>query len=174
MSTPMHSELIKVPTPRVFTTNQTADAAAAPTTSATEPSVSAVDGIIRNGGSMAKIVGFGTDAANETFSCDIHGWFESGGDTTIWYSVHLYALTFTLGTRTGVAGTDVLDTELFADTVVAGSYQATFGGDNWVGLLSPAGNGGAMALIPTVGATYLEFDVYDGTTASCNVLCGIL
>ena len=123
---------------------------------------------------MLKVIGFGTDAANETFSCNIWGWSRTPSATPIWIPTRLMTATFTLGTQTGAAGADILDTELIADTVVAGAFQPTFGGDNWIGLLSPADNTTAMILLPTIGTEYIEFDVFDVSTASCNVLAGVI
>ena len=175
MSTPGHSEIVKAPCKRVFATNQTDNSAGSdPGASASEPVVSNVNGIIHGGGSMLKIIGFGTDAANEVFSCNIWGWYCSAGSALIWTSQLLCTLSFTLGARTGVAGLDVSDTELFADTVVAGSFVSQFGGDDWIGLSSPADDTQALALVPVIGAYYIEFDVFDSTTASCNILAGVI
>lgn len=65
---------------------------------------------------------FGTDAANETGKIQAWGWSairSATGKKVLWIPRPICEFTLTLGTAAGVAGTEVDENQLFADTLVA-------------------------------------------------------
>ena len=68
------------------------------------------------------VMPFGTDAANETGKLQLWGWSavrSPSGGKVLWIPRPICELTATLGTAAGVAGSEVDENQLFADTLVA-------------------------------------------------------
>lgn len=106
---------------------------------------------------------FGTDAANETLKAMLLGW-ERVADGTLWLPNPLWEVTATLGTQTGVAASDILNTDLIADTItLTTGYTAGQG----IILNSPAND--RMANIKSELRGYSLFEViFDRNSSSAS------
>lgn len=112
---------------------------------------------------------YGGDAENETFKLRVIGW--KATTNGLWVPTILAELTCTLGTATGVDGSDVENEMFFADTLVlAAGYSS-----DAVRVTSPANNTVARALVDLEGHRKVEvtFD-RNGSAASCNALYALL
>lgn len=148
-------------------TNATSTSFSAPAATTTKPSGDGVVNLRRFGTipEWVAVLPFGTGDADDVFEMWITGWRKIG---TLWIPNRLVKLTCTLGTAVGVAGTAVVATELFADTITASggianvSYQ----------LFSPTDNTPAHALVAPNGCELLEFtfDTTTGDPTGCNAL----
>lgn len=99
-----------------------------------------------------------TDAANETASAAVWGWYRIGG---LWVPKLLCVLTITAGARPGVSGGDVTDTEFFADTIAASTDNTTRDVS-----VSGASDGIATAEIDHRGAKWIEVEVTSTSSAT--------
>ncbi len=92
----------------------------------------------------------------------------SGGAVQLWIPHLIFEGTCTAGTTVGVAGTAVLATERFADTIVAATAYATLPS---VEVVSPADNTPAHILVDMKGAQMLGATFNRNSSAtSCNAL----
>ena len=110
---------------------------------------------------------FGTDADGETFDVRFFGWSlaTDGTNTPLWVPSFLVQLTATLSTATGVAGAAVINTEFFADTLVA-STSVT--GSSSFYAHSPENNVIASCVLDTFGWDKIEarFDLTGAASAN--------
>ncbi len=120
------------------------------------------------GPSWASLIFIGTGDANDAFDVKIYG-VRQVGDS--WTFVPLLCLTATLGAKTGVADGGVLDTELYADTLVV--KDPSYGvADASYRLVSPAGDSVGRLLLDTEGfaALAVDFDTTTGNPTGANAL----
>jgi len=162
---------------KAYATNATNGSFAARADSVTEPS--AGSGVIDLRPSTklpvvptwVSILVYGTGDANDTMNVRVYGIKQIA--SLSWTHVPLLEVVATLGTKTGVAAGGVLDTELYADTLVAAS--TSFGSaDNSFRIISPADNSAARILLDTEGFQYLriDFDMDTGAPTGGNALVG--
>lgn len=141
--------------------------ASAPTT--TRPTAGAVDRALGGalcGRNVLAVLFFGARSSgdNETFTARIEGWSHLGG---LWIPTPLLALTLTQGTSVGVAGQDVLNTNYFADTLVADTaYTSAYE----LVQAATADNSIAMLKVDTAGFEIVQVRLAKGTNASANAL----
>lgn len=137
------------------------------------------DGVVTlpNDSTWLTLVPYGTDTADQTFDVRVIGWRKYGNanDTsgTLYVPMILLQFTATLGTATGVASSNVTNTNLFADTLsnpVAG--MGTIGVNCQP--TSPANNTVAHYVVDATGCQYVEICFDMGTAASGNCLVGIM
>lgn len=134
------------------------------------------------GGHGVQFVFYGTGDADDVFDVRVLGWRKVGGSPTgLWVPVIIAGLTCTLGTATGVAGAEVVATELFADTVtITSGGEPTVTADTTRGgtfrLFSPANNLIAWVAVPLYGFAKLEltFDMTTGDPTGANALYSFL
>lgn len=163
---------------RVLTSNSTQTggfAALAPTT--TKPTVGPATGVYDltqfqaglGAPRYCRLIGFGKNAADLTFSVRVVGWSLLG---SLWVPYTMAEIVCTLGALTGVSGsTDLSSTELLADTMSI--TTGTSGTD--LSVISPADNTVAHALLDLKGARLLQFQINRGGSATeANALFGIL
>ncbi len=150
---------------RVYAANATDTSFASRPDTLTEPTgdgvVTLYDGSFNPGHvpSWASVLFFGTGDANDVFLAKVYGVRKAGA---AWVYVPLLSLTVTLGTKTGVAGGEVVAAELYADTLAVAdpSYGVA---DASYRLISPADNTVARLLIDTEGFEKLRID-FDAST----------
>lgn len=121
------------------------------------------------------ILPYGIGSNNQTMSVRVIGWRkvgltdgQGGATTTIWIPVVLAEFACTLSsTPIGIAGAQVLNTELFADTITL-----TYGNNNVsVEIISPAADIIAHAVLDLKGFKKVELSFTTGGSAtSCNAL----
>lgn len=106
---------------------------------------------------------FGTGANGNAATARITGWRQV---TKLWVPTTMLVLTLTGGTQTGVAATEILNTQTFATTIaLSGSaptsaYEIDSLGDNSV----------ATVKIDFAGAQYIQVDFAKGTWTDCNAI----
>lgn len=130
------------------------------------------------GGTVAQnsaiILPYAIGVNNNTFSVRIIGWRVTGmnAETALWIPVVLAELAVTISsTPIGAAGKDVLDTELFADTITLTTGNANVSID----VNSPADNTIAHVVVDLKGFQKLELSFTTGASAtSCNALLALL
>ncbi len=124
---------------------------------------------------QAIIVPYGTGSNNGTFLMRAIGWRYVGTDPTtrLWIPVVLGEWTCTLSSSIpGVAGKTIVATELFADTIV---IVGTTGGDNALGISSPAADIMAYIILDLRGSQKLELTFTTGGSATdCNALVALI
>ena len=136
---------------KAFTTNSTATSFGALNEQVDEPSG---DGIIKVDGNISgfvssqlRVIPFGDDAANETFSGRITHWAKSQADN-VWIPTELLTFAATLGAAT------LVNTEFFADTITL-----TTGLTTDTTLVSNADDLRAWFLLDLMGAQLIQFQV---------------
>ena len=137
---------------RVFSTNSTSTSVSGSMTQSAEPSG---DGFVPLGDrDHLKFVFFGDGSADQNFHARISAWQEGNG---LWFRQHLIEVVVTLGTATGIAGTDILDTELVADTIALAAGDTPLPTYN---IVSPAANRMAsLDIMVPVAAGYVEVEM---------------
>lgn len=132
--------------------------------------------------SKLKIIGFGTDAGDETFLLKVIGWNylrnQSQNQHNLWVPVPIFQGTFTLGTAAGIANTGIGSSNLFADTIAI-TLEPTLTADVTRGgiseLVSPANNTVAHVIISLCGFQKIEIDFdRNSSAASANALLQLL
>ncbi len=130
-----------------------------------------------------KIIPIGLGSSNDGYSLRVIGWnrVQLSGKTDLWVPHILGEFTVLLGAATGVAGSAVLDTELFADTIAPVAARlpdnviaAGTAINSQVQVISPV-NDTVAHLINVSGCEKVEF-CFDQTTntPTCNVLWALL
>lgn len=109
------------------------------------------------------IVPYGEGADNATLSVRVVGWRQI---STLWVPTILGEVAATLSTSVGVAETEVVATERFADTLTL--TTGTTGIDNQV--FSPANNTPAHFMVDTKGCPKVEVLFSCGTATAANAL----
>lgn len=162
---------------KALTTNSTSSSFPSKIPTVTEPTN---DGVIdfRRGGAnnsvpqFMQVLPYGLGSDEDAFSLRILGWRHigegppQGSPTWLWVPVILAELTCTLGTAAGIAGAQVLNTELFADTLTIVSeptITAATTRQGTVDMMSPANNTPAWFSLALDGHEKIEF-VFDQTT----------
>lgn len=152
-------------TASTYNTALTAESAKAPT--ATRPTTDTATGryVFGDAEIVDRVlvqVGFIlTDAADETASASVWGWQQTA--TGFWLPKLLATLAVTAGTRTGVSGGEVTNTDFFADTITASVDHTVREVKSWT-----ATNGIAYAEIDAMNSDLIEVEVTrnSGTSAS--------
>lgn len=124
----------------------------------------------------AFLMPFGTGDDDDVFAMRLYGWrrIPGNGTTTrdLWVPVLLCELTCTMSTQVGVAGTPVVATERFCDTLAL----VTGNDDVSIDIVSPTGNVPAHAVVDVKGSAKLEFtfDMTTGSPTDANCLYALL
>jgi hypothetical protein len=118
------------------------------------------------------LIPYAIGSAGNTFTTRILLW-RKYQDGTLWVPQPIIEFVSTLGTETGVAGSDVLNTELFATTIATPTTGIGSLGVNCQSY-SPGDNTIAHMMLDTQGATVLEAIFKIGTCTSVNSLLGLL
>lgn len=121
----------------------------------------------------ARIVPFGVGAATTTFSIRVIGWTDAvpaagTSGTTLWIPTILCEYLCTLCTAVGVAGSSVLDTENFVDTLSLVANRGTDGQDTTK--FSTGNNLISNFIVDLKGSKKIEICYSVGTNTSCNSL----
>jgi hypothetical protein len=121
----------------------------------------------------ARIIPFGTGSATQTFSVRVIGWTDAQptfgtSSAVLWVPTILCEYLCTLSTAVGVAGSAVLDTERFVDTLSLVANRGTDGQDTT--RLSPTGNLLANFVVNLRGSKMIELCYSVGTNTDCNAL----
>lgn len=149
---------------KLFSSDVTAASITAPSATATEPSG---DGVFAMNTSpvpfnSAAIAFIGGTAADGTFTARITGWRKI---SNLWVPVPLLALSGILGAMTGVAGKDVTDSQLFADTLTASSaFTLAYE------IINPTADQVAMVKVDAFGCQKIQVQLAKGTCTSVNAL----
>ena len=160
----------KVPT----TTEPTGDAGNATGTSIIElvpPGTQGGGGCVQN---LVRIMPYGTGSATNTFSMRIIGWSKLPSSSPpqkpdLWVPVVLAELLCTLSSVTGVAGSDVDNTQLFAGTIAIVGTSGNPGVS--LDIVSPANSVIAHVVADMKGFQKLELSFSTGSSATdCNAL----
>lgn len=143
----------------------TATEPAADSTSATASAAIDLQSTVVGSGILAMFYGIG--ANNTTFSCRIIGWKKTGlTSTALWIPTVICEVDLTLDSSvTGVAATDILDTESFVDTIALAKSLGT----ETVSSTTTAVP--SLLAIGLCGSMKFEFSFKTGSSAtSCNAL----
>lgn len=111
-----------------------------------------------------QIMPFGDGADNSTFDCRVIGWKVS--DLGLWVPTILAQAACTLSAAVGVASTEVLATQRFADTITLTQVQANVDSK----LSSPTGDFVASFQVETRGCVLVEITFNLGTATGANAL----
>lgn len=155
---------------RAFTTNLTTSSFTSTPSQTAKPSVNGVVAVCTAGGKVApwgvRIMPIGLGASNDAFSLRVLGWNVAGDAQPqalpLWISQPLAEFACTVGAATGVAGSPVLVTELFVDTIapVALKQPTITAGASTEGktfFYSPADDTAAYIDVPLVGSELIQF-----------------
>jgi hypothetical protein len=115
------------------------------------------------------LIPYGAGADDATFSVRVIGWKSIGGNGTtgLWIPFVLAELAVTLCTAVGVSAKIIVDTERFADTLVATKGNTTTSVD----ITSQADNTIAHAGVALKGSQKVELSFTTGGSATnCNAL----
>jgi len=122
------------------------------------------DPIVQGAPSWVQIVPFGDGADNATFDLRVIGWKVS--DLGLWVPTILAQAACTLSAAVGVASTEVLATQRFADTITLTQVQANVDSK----LSSPTGDLVASFQVETRGSALIEVIFDLGTATGANAL----
>lgn len=171
---------------RALATNANTSSFAAKTYTITEPTNDGVLNLLGGGGVqvpkwiLVKPIGLG--ANNDGFSMRLWGWESIGGNAETagaraWIPSIIAEYTCLMGNMAGVAGSPVLNTEFFCDTmapVAARQADCTIAAGTAVQTLyeviSPVNDTPAWARIPILGWEKIEF-AFDQTTNTPTMNC---
>jgi hypothetical protein len=150
-----------VPLLRSHATNATSTSFAVRADTVTEPTGDGVIDIRQavETPTWIMLMPYGTGDADDVFDVRVIGWRKSGG---AWTATRLVQFTATLGTKTGIAGGLVGASELYADTITAGSIGAE---NVSYRISSPVDNASAYVFLDTCGCQKIEI-LFDATTGS--------
>jgi hypothetical protein len=116
---------------------------------------------------------FGTDTDNDDFHAYVYGWsrlVSLSSSTHQWAATFLIRVVATMGSRNGLSGGIVTNSEFWCDTIV---LDTTNIGTSDYEIISAADNGTAALIIRNKGFEKLDvwFDMNAGSTAGtgCNV-----
>lgn len=132
-----------------------------------------------------KILPYGLGSANDVYSLRMWGWSRihaSDPLKTLWVPAMIGEWVCTLGATTGVAGSPVLNTELFCDTIapvalMVSDYKIGAGTSvhSEMRLFTPANDTPAHIVMPVDGWEMIEFDGDQTTnTPEMNALIALL
>ena len=113
---------------------------------------------------VLQVVPYGSGSDDNTINVRVRGWRPT--ENNLWIPVMLVQAACTLGASVGVAASDVLDTERFADTVTLS--LANTGVDCQA--VSPANDSVAHFVVDTKGFPLVEVLLAVGTATSANAL----
>lgn len=122
------------------------------------------DPIVQGAPSWVQIVPFGDGADDATFDLRVIGWKVS--DLGLWVPTILAQAACTLSAAVGVASTEVLATQRFADTITLTQVQANVDSK----LSSPTGDLVASFQVETRGSALIEVIFDLGTATGANAL----
>jgi hypothetical protein len=122
-------------------------------------------------GLFVGIMPFGIGTAAQTFTMRLIGWRKTING--LWVPSILWDATCTLGTLTGIAGGDVLNTEQFASAI--GTPTTGMGSEHYdVFTTSPANNTPAHVWVNAKGCSMFTCDFATGSSAtSANALVAV-
>lgn len=173
------------PLVKAFETNLDATAFTLKVPTTTKPSGNGV--LVLGPGAVPqrmRLFPYGLGADGDVFVLRVTGWHRIGSGPfpgTLWFPETLAELTCTMSTFVGVAGSPVLATERFADTIVSvttvgePSVASDVTRDGTFVIFSPANNTPAWVLMDTYGCELLQFDIDQTTnTPPANALVQFL
>ena len=167
---------------RILATNDTGTSFTDEEATITEPTGAGVvmlrrpkDSVTNNG---VMLVFFAVGDNNDVFDVRVYGMKRvdkairpaaTAATYNLWVPILLCDLTCTVGARTGVAGSPVVATELFVDTITVND------GNDGVSIevVSPAEDMIAHVIVDTKGCEFLKFD-WDQTTGSPTSFNGLV
>lgn len=168
---------------RVRTTNEDASSFASKIPTITEPVNDGVLNLVAEGGRVPECIKLWVlllGSSNDVSSMRVIGWHKCllDGKTTLWIPTPIGEFVCTAGAQGGVAGSAVLNTELFADTIIPVALKLRDGkiaaGTSIMSdyrIESPADDTIAHIIMPIAGFEKLEFTSDQTTnTATFNVL----
>lgn len=154
------------PLQRARAASSISNAFTAPAPTATKPSGAGVLDFSIAPPAWLRVFPFGAGVDNSTLTVRLIGWSLVGA---LWVPSVLCQFDATLSTAVGVSGSDVTDTERFADTVADPTIGAA-------GVTcqpySPANNIPGFMLLDACGCTLFQLDTSVGTATSGNALVG--
>lgn len=174
----MQLEITSRPGKRVLAANANTSSFASKVPTTTEPTNDGVLDLLAGGSGIIvprflKLWPIGLSSDDDAFSVRVLGWTRIGSGPnagTLWYPTVLCELACIMGSTTGVAGSPVLNTEFFCDTITVVTQGVLAGTDNALAttignieITSPGANLIAYAVIPTLAFEKLEFQ-FDQTT----------
>lgn len=113
---------------------------------------------------VLQVVPYGVGSDNQTMNVRVRGWRPT--ENNLWVPVMLVQAACTLGASVGVAASDVLNTERFADTITLS--VANTGVDSQA--VSPANDSVGHFVVDTKGFPIVEVLMTVGTATSANAL----
>jgi hypothetical protein len=123
------------------------------------------------------VLPYGTTSNNHTGNVRLVGWRGlnlGAGKPTLWMPTVLCELAFTLSsTPVGIAGCDVVATELFADTITV-TTGSTTANSQILNVVSGAGDYVAYAVQELFGFQKLELSFKVGTATDLNALIALM
>lgn len=174
---------------KAFATNQDQTAFASKVATVTKPSNDGVIDLTKDGivyPRFMRFIPYGLGSADDTFSLRIWGWARvhaSDPKKTLWVPTPIGEFACTISTAVGVAGSPVLDTERFADTIapvalMLGDIKIAAGTsvNSETKVLTPANNTPAHVELPLDGWEMIEFDSdqTNATVPTVNVLYALV
>jgi hypothetical protein len=133
---------------------------------ATQPTDAGVvgDPIVQGAPQWIQVIPFGDGADNSTFDLRVIGWKVS--DLGLWVPTVLAQAACTLSAAVGVAGTEVVAAQRFADTITLTQVLTNVDSK----LSSPTGNLAASFQVETRGCALIEVTFNLGTATGANAL----
>lgn len=149
-----------------YSAKTTASSITAPAPTTTQPSGNGIVDMAITPGKIFNSCGFafyGAGSADQTFTGAITGWKKSG---SLWIPIPMLTFSGLLGTATGVASQNVINTDLFADTLTISTAYT-----NVYEVLSPGNNTVAfLKMLDTFGCDLLQLQLAVGTATSVGGL----
>jgi hypothetical protein len=171
-------EITSRPGKRVLAANATTSSFASKIPTLTEPTNDGVLDLLNAGTGIIvprylKVWPIGLSSNDDAFSVRVLGWTRIGTGPSpgvLWYPTILCELACIMGAAVGIAGSPVLNTEAFCDTITVVTQGVITGTDNAlattignVEITSPGNDLIAYAVVPTLAFEKLEFQ-FDQTT----------
>lgn len=175
----MYTMNVSRPFRKALAANATTSSFGSKVPTVTKPTNDGVIDLLSGGGAIVpariKILPYGLGGDNDAFSVRLIGWHKIGNTTSgvLWLPVPLVELACTISQAVGVAGSPVLDTERFADTITIVTEETVTADVTRIGdveLASPGNNLIAHAIFPLRGFELLEFE-FDQTTNTPTMNC---
>ncbi len=172
-----YSVIIGRPYKKALTTNNNDSSFASKVAKVAEPINDGVVALTKDGAIVpfrVFLLPYGLGTSNDAFSMRVIGWRHIGAyPNWLWIPTPLFELACVLGANGGVAGSPILNTELFVDTITVVS-EPTITADTTrqgtVQVYSPANDTAAFAVAELYGVEKIEF-TFDQTTQTPTMNC---
>ncbi len=161
---------------KVYSTNQTGSSITSPSPTTTIPTTGIIPaiytvdtgGFLASGGNQYLFYFYAIGANNVTGKAQINGW-RKVDNGTLWIPMPLIQVDLIFGASTGVAASDVLDTERFADTITLTSGKNYTAAYEIIIAGTPDDTVAGLA-VDVKGAELIQVQVSVGTATSVNAL----